>query len=133
MHLWRLWRRGEGTSLGYWQQECECDSVPKYEYFSRFGSSWSVESPSRTFRTRHLWNRLAETSIPTTPSPHTVAHQLPIPTANLVQALSAVSQHSTPQRTRRRKTWVSLSNAAIKFDSLLPEVPPAGLDPKSRC
>lgn len=26
---------------------------------------------------------------------HTVAHQLPIPTANLVQALSAVSQHST--------------------------------------
>ena len=21
MHLWRLWRRGEGTSLGYWQQK----------------------------------------------------------------------------------------------------------------
>lgn len=112
--------------------------IPKYEHFSRFGSSWSVESPSRTYRTGNSWNRIAETSIPTTPTPpppppHTVAHQLPIPTANLVQALSAVSQHSTPQRTRRRMTWVSLSNAAIKFDSLLPEAPPAGSDPKSRC
>lgn len=46
--------------------------IPKYEHFSRFGSSWSVKSPSCTYRTGNLWNRIAETSIPTTPtlSPH---------------------------------------------------------------
>lgn len=47
--------------------------IPKYEHFSRFSSSWSVESPSRTFRTRYLWNRLAETSILTTLPHHTHA------------------------------------------------------------